>query len=351
MTTRKGINRILIYGEAWRGGMPHSVLLALTRLGYNVVIFEYEKYLSVSKFIINKLFNKFGYLLDQFYLKKRCAEINTKFIQQVEDFLPNLIIVMKGLHVLPESLEKIKKLGIPVVNWHSDDFFNPLYTMPYSKEAFALYDIHFSPRPHLFDEYKKLGAKNVAHLEIGFDPTVFYPIRLVPGNCIYDVSFVGSWSKNRERLIKRLCQFKVTVYGSGWDRATSLRGMPNTSLMYKCVCLEDFSRVVGISKICLNILTIENKDQINLRNFEIPACGGFQLCDRSLRLTEIFKEGEEIALYEDEEELVDKIRYYLQHENERIKIAQNGYKAVIARGHTYDARCKQLISVVESVLL
>nr|CAJ71380.1 hypothetical protein kustc0635 [Candidatus Kuenenia stuttgartiensis] len=346
------INRILIYGESWRGGMPHSMLLAFTRLGYDTIIFDYQKYLSFHQFSINRIVNKLCYVLDQFYFKKRCTEINTKFIQQVEDFLPDLIIVMKGLHVLPESLEKIKKLGISVVNWHVDDFFNPLYTMPYSKEAFTLYDIHFSPRPHLFEEYRRLGAKNVEYLGVCVDPNAFYPVSSVSGNFQCDVSFVGSWSKNRENLLKKLHLFNVQIYGSGWHRAVvSFRGIPNIHLMNKSVHLEDFSRVIKRSKICLNILTIENRDQTNLRNFEIPACKGFQLCNRTPQLLKIFKEGEEIALYENEQELIDKIRYYLDHEEARIKVAENGFKAVINGDHTYKSRCKQLISAVESVLL
>lgn len=200
----------------------------------------------------------------------------------------------------------------------------------------------------MFDEYRKLGAKNVVHLEICFDPTVFYPIRLVPKNCIYDVRFVGSWSKNRERLIRKLSQFKVTVCGSGWYRATSLRGIPNTSLMYKCVYLEDFLRVVGMSKICLNILTIENRDQINLRSFEIQACGGFQLSNRTPQTMKTFKEGDEIALYEDEEELVDKVKYYLEHE--RTMISVNGFSAVTNGKHTYESRCRELMESVITLM-
>lgn len=346
------INRILIYGEAWQGSMPHAILLAMTRLGYSALIFDYQKYLTFPQFSINRVFNKVGYLLDKFYFEKRCMEINKRFIQHIEDFLPDLVIVVKGLHVLPESLEKVKKYGIPVVNWHCDDFFNPSYMMPFSKDAFALYDIHFSPRSHLFEEYWRLGAKNIESLGVCVDPNSYYPINSAFDGFQCDVGFIGSWSKNREHLLKKLHMFDVHIYGSSWHRASvRFKRISKIKLMYKSVYFEDFSRAIKRSRICLNILTLENRDQTNVRNFEIPACKGFQLSERSIRLTEIFKEGEEIALYEDEEELVDKIRYYLQHENERIKIAQNGYKAVIARGHTYDARCKQLISVVESVLL
>ena len=348
---QKKINRILVYGESWRAAVSYSILLALTRLGYSVIIFDYKKHLSLSKVEDNRFLRKMGFVLDQLFFKKRCTEINKSFLQCIEDFSPDLIIVVKGLHVLPESLKKIKKNGIPVVNWHGDEFFNPIYIMPYSRESFVLYDIHFSQRSHLFEEYRKQGGGNIEYLEHCVDPTVFYPINSISGNHPCDVSFIGSWSKKREHLLKKLYMFNVHIYGSSWHRAAIFRRAPNILFMNKGVYLEDFSRVVSMSKICLNILTEENRDQTNLRNFEIPACRGFQLCERSTKLTEIFKEGEEIALYEGEQELIEKIHYYLSHEFERIKIAENGFKAVIQGGHTYESRCKQLISVVEALLL
>lgn len=344
------INRIVVYGESWRGATPNSIFLALTRLGYNTIIFDYQKFLPYSKSWDNRFLNKIAHILNKFQLEKACLEINRKFTQLIEDYLPDLVIISKGLHILPESLREIKRKGIPVVNWHSDDFFNPLYLMPYSKESFSLYDMHFSSRPHLFEEYRQLGVKNIEYLEVCVDQNCFYPINTFAGKFQCDVSFIGSWSKNRENLLKNLSTFEVHIYGSGWYRSiVRLKGRSNMRFMNKCVYVEDFSRVVSMSKICLNILTVENRDQTNLRCFEIPACKGFQLCNQTPQLQKLFKEGEDIVLYENEKDLVEKIQYFLQHEYKRFKIAENSYN-VVMQNHTYDHRCKQLISMVESSL-
>ncbi len=337
--------RILIYGESWRGSMPHSILLALTRLGYDAIIFDYQKYLC--KLDGNRIFKKVGHIIDKFFFEKRCLDINRCFLQCVQDFKPNLVIVVKGLHVLPKTLQKVREVGIPIVNWHVDDFFNPKYITPYSDEVFKLYDIHFSSRPHLFEEYRRRGANRVEYLEFCFDPTIFYPLGSAQdsSNLLYDVSFIGNWSISRERWIKSLSPFfKIYIWGGSWHRAKTLKKEPNIHLMYRRADLEEYSRVVSRSKICLNILTKENRDQTNLRNFEIPACRGFQLCNRTQQLLNIFREDEEIALYETEQELIDKVRYYLKHENERIKIANKGFNAVINGAHTFLSRCKDVVS-------
>lgn len=343
----KKFNRILVYGESWRGSMPHSILLALTRLGFDAIVFDYQKYLA--RLDGNMLLKKASAIMDNILFHRRCSDINRQLTRIINDFRPQLIIIVKGLHILPDSLKKINRIGIPCVSWHVDEPFNPRDITPYSDENFTLYDIHFSSRPHLFEEYRKKRARRVEYLEFCFDSTIFYPINSMQNNK-YELSFVGTWSKNREQWIKAISPFfKVAVWGGSWWRARSLWQEPNIQMMYRSAALEDYSRVISNSKICLNFLTLDNRDQTNLRNFEIPACKGFQLCNRTGQLINIFKEDEEIVLYDSKQELIDKICYYLKHENERMEISKKGFENVIKNDHTFLMRCRELVSEVGKV--
>ncbi len=347
MITDSKIKRILIYGETFRGSMPHSVLSALTRLGYDAVIFDYRKYLS--NLDGNRYLKKAANITDKIFFEKRCRDINRHFLQQIDNFKPDLILVIKGMHIVSLTLEKIAQIGVPVVNWHADDFFNPVWVTPYTADTFKLYDIHFSSRPHLFPEYKNKGAKQLEYLEFCFDPTICYPIEDNTQEK-YDITFIGTWSKIRQRQIKNLARFfKIHIWGGSWHYMKKMPGAKNIRLMYRRADLENFSRVVNNSKICLNFLTPENRDQTNLRNFEIPACQGFQLCNRTDQLAKIFKHDHAIALYQTEQELIDKARYYLEHQNERLEIARQGFGIVTNDNHTFLSRCKQIIFAVESL--
>lgn len=51
---------------------------------------------------------------------------------------------------------------------------------------------------------------------------------------------------------------------------------------------------------------------INLRNFEIPMCGGIEICKYNEELASYFDDGKEIIFYHTEDELVDKSRYYIE---------------------------------------
>lgn len=82
------------------------------------------------------------------------------------------------------------------------------------------------------------------------------------------------------------------------------------------------------SRINLNITLRSIHSGIPLRVLDIMACGGFVLTNRQPEIAEHFKDGAEVATYSSLEECVDKVCYYLAHEEERKKIAQAGYKKV-----------------------
>jgi spore maturation protein CgeB len=83
-------------------------------------------------------------------------------------------------------------------------------------------------------------------------------------------------------------------------------------------------------------------DFVNPRTFEIAACGGFQLVDRRSGLADFFRIGEEVACFEDLEELRGKIAHYLAHPEEREAVAERGRLRAL-RDHTYERRMETMI--------
>ena len=55
-----------------------------------------------------------------------------------------------------------------------------------------------------------------------------------------------------------------------------------------------------------------------------------------------FEIGKEIDIFGSEEELLEKVAYYLEHEEERVEMANRAYKKVKAK-HTYFCRMEQLL--------
>ncbi|MEI8672065.1 glycosyltransferase [Vibrio sp. SA48] len=172
----------------------------------------------------------------------------------------------------------------------------------------------------------------------------------------YDVSFIGGKNPYREWVIDYLAAkgINVTCFGVGWP----------TGPVSAC----EMSRIFNESKINLNISnscsydlrfffdkpfaflrqlrSAKKSSQIKARNFEIPALNGFQLTDYVPFLERYLSIGEEVACFNDINESVDLIKYYLEFENEREKIKCASYRKVVDK-HFYVNRVAGILDEIK----
>lgn len=97
------------------------------------------------------------------------------------------------------------------------------------------------------------------------------------------------------------------------------------------------------AKINLNITLRSIKSGIPLRAFDILGAGGFLLTNYQADFADCYVPGEDFIYYESKEDLLEKIDYYLSHEDERAAIAQNGFQKTAAC-HTYRHRVEEMLS-------
>ena len=98
------------------------------------------------------------------------------------------------------------------------------------------------------------------------------------------------------------------------------------------------------SRINLNISLCTIQTGIPLRILDIMACGGFVLTNAQPELFEYFDAGIDFAVYEDMKDMVMKVMYYLKHEEERNKIAENGYRKVCEK-FSFADRIKTMLEI------
>jgi spore maturation protein CgeB len=101
------------------------------------------------------------------------------------------------------------------------------------------------------------------------------------------------------------------------------------------------------SRINLNITLRSIQNGIPLRAMDIMGAGGFLLTNYQNDFTMHFVQGEDYVCYESQEDMMDKIDYYLKHEKERKEIAKNGQKKV-CREHTYKKRLGEIFDIVNA---
>lgn len=124
------------------------------------------------------------------------------------------------------------------------------------------------------------------------------------------------------------------------DREYQLEGSVN----HGPVDYYDFAPYVfKTAKINLNISLRSILAGIPLRGFDIMGAGGFLLTNYQSDFLNFFVPGEDFDYYESKSDLMDKISYYLAHDEERAQIAENGFRKVAAY-HTYRHRAEEMLS-------
>ncbi|OGY17609.1 MAG: hypothetical protein A2784_00685 [Candidatus Chisholmbacteria bacterium RIFCSPHIGHO2_01_FULL_48_12] len=191
----------------------------------------------------------------------------------------------------------------------------------------------------------KRGAKQAICLPISaIDPKLHRPTPPLP-RYQADVVFIGGLSLERQKLFQKLMKSKINLklYGTLPDGflAPSLKSIYAGPVWGKTI-----TQIYSSCSIALNPVPPHMPTGGNLRTFEIPACGAFQLASRTN--PNWFVSSREIVIYQHAPDLIAKIDYYLHHPQARRKIAQAGYKRV-HHDHTYKKRFKLLLQLLAAL--
>ncbi len=103
--------------------------------------------------------------------------------------------------------------------------------------------------------------------------------------------------------------------------------------------------VFKCSDINLNITLRSIQKGIPLRAMDIMGCGGFLLTNYQEDFLRFFTPGEDYVYYDGRQDLMEKIEYYLSHEDERLKIAENGFNKV-KKEHDIKLRLEEILDIV-----
>ncbi len=103
-------------------------------------------------------------------------------------------------------------------------------------------------------------------------------------------------------------------------------------------------KIIKCSKINLNLTNKPIKTGLPLRIFDLMGCGGFVLSNYQAEIPDHFVPDEDIVLYDSIPDMLGKIEYYLEHEDERMQIAKNGYEKV-KEFHSYDVKLKKMLEI------
>lgn len=324
---------IFVSNNFFSNPTEHKMFSPLARLVENVIFLGPDKERKAT--IVDRILWKLNFEID-----------HQKFNQRLIGFCfkesPDFCFVVKGTYLYPATLKKLKDKNIKLINWSLDDMYAMHNRTFYYDKGLKYYDLVVTTKTYNVAELKDLGAKNILFQYQAYDKDIHKPFE----NCkekIWDVVFVGSFEKERFESIKFLADngIKTNIWGYRWNFINNK--YPNINYMGGEVFNDDFAKAFTCSKISLNFLRKINRDLHTSRSIEIPACRGFMLTERTNEHKKLFTEDKEAVYFSSNQELLEKVYYYLSHDAERNKIAENGFMRCISSNYSYDDRAKEIV--------
>ncbi len=208
-------------------------------------------------------------------------------------------------------------------------------------DYFALADLVCMSNPARFPWLRERGLDNMAFLMSGFSPRFHRPARVQPFQ--RDVAFIGAPGRRGQRasfLAEVAKYYDTELFGRHWDRWAHLHGGlrvqgPIDNRTYARICAT--SRIVlGVNEVNEDLYYFSN------RTFLTLACQAFHLTHYVPKLEDVFKDGEHLVWYRNEDEALVKIEEWLQRDADRARVAAGGH-AEVMQHHQYYHRVARIL--------
>jgi spore maturation protein CgeB len=239
-----------------------------------------------------------------------------------------------------QTIEAVGRAGgCPTVNWFADDHWR---FEDFTRHMAPAFDLAVTTDPDSLPKYRLLADTRVHLSQWACNR---YAYGRVTTELKHDVTFVGQPHGDRRQTVATLedAGFPVECWGYGWpsgqlghEEMVDVFASSRINLN-----LSNSSEVPGLKARLRRLLHFHppppRPPQIKGRNFEVPGCGGFLLTERVPHLERYFELDREVAVFDGADDLLDKVRYWLEHDEDRRQVAEAGYRRVMSE-HTYDHR-------------
>ena len=328
-----GAQQYPMYAPAWARG--------LRELGVEVSAWDWTEALSVG------LVGRFERRL---LIGPGIARVKKELLRRADESDADVVLLYAIPAIDPSTVQALTRQHW-VSGYHNDDPFGAHGDQPGLrawKRALPHFHSHHVFRHHNIVEYQECGVQRVKELRHFFLPWLHRPTPLSASDkerYESEIVFVGhAEADSRMGYLAALLAagLRVRVHGGSklWRRhlpASLRRSLASIRPVYG----RDYVNTIVGAKICLSFFSSANRDDYTTRVFEIPAMGGFLMCERTPLMQELYREDVEAVMFSSEDELVRKCRWYLQHDRERQQVATAGWRRCLGGDHDVFSRMRQ----------
>jgi len=344
--------RIVAVGPLWRGSNAGGLFRALSRRGCLIEVVD--EFYSISL----QTHETFTKLCERIIRPLQVKTYNNIIKEKIKIFHPDILFVYKGVFVLLETLKFAKERGCKLVMFYPDVSMTahggnipkciPLYDLIFTTKTFGITDMEST-----------FGVKNTKFIPHGFDPEIHRPLminNIDKENFGCDASFIGTWSPKKEEwltILKEQCpDIDLKIWGNQWHKAHS--SVIGSSIQGQPVVGDLYSLAIQSSKINLGILSekvsgASSGDLITSRTFHITGASGFLLHERNEESVLYYKEDVEAGFFSGPDEMVAKVKWFLDNPIDRERIRLAGYERA-QKDHSLDNRAQTIIDHINKEL-
>lgn len=281
---------------------------------------------------------------------------SARLVAEAASIRPDIVLVLKGETLLPRTLREIKRrTGAALATWWVDSplFLHERHPWLVFPRCVSLYD-HLFVFDHAYVEpLRRLGARALSFLPCAADPAIYHPETLGwtdRERLSSTICLIGTFYPARGRVVERLLDHPgLAIWGQGWEVFLGRhrgRGGPNAIWRGIGMAATDVNRAYQVAMIVLNIHHPQTKrGGLNMRAFEVPASGAFQLMDYVSEMEPMLSPGRDVACFQAPAEAADLVREFLGSTEVRRRIAEAGRVRVLAE-HTYRHRMEKVLATL-----
>ena len=338
--------KIAIIGADHKDSMEFHFMDAFINACHEVEIFDiYNSFLYTQKCLKSyfQSLDKIRRTYSDNYDQKRFLALARK----VNRFDPDLVICFyKDIH--PVFVDNVKKAHRKVIHVNPD----AMTTLGYQQIFASNYDAWFSKDPYMTSCMKRNMHLNVFLYREAFNqrynPKPDVGKKEMEKNVNIDVMTYGTLYPYRTQMLKILIDAGVDIKLYGVIPHRFFNESVAKYCTGKYIVGEEKARILYGSKIVFNNFHYAEIESVNCRFFEANGCGAFQLCDYRPVLHELLPIDPELVSFRTIDEGIDKIKYYLSHDEERWEISAKIYEYFINH-YTYDHLIQYILNVVNKL--
>lgn len=279
----------------------------------------------------------YGQITDETYIANAFRELNHEvFENQIVPDVDFILMFKSNKYGVQHIQEWKSKTKAPIFIWT----FDWMRRFPQFSDVLKESDVWLGEEEGIRESLYRDGFPFYYFPNHAVNPKVFYPMDLPKE---YDVSFTGTpYFQERTDMLKaiEIAGIDLHIFGNN-EEEWKQKGFKN---VHSPVFDEKLSEMVAKSKIVVGISNTLCAGYYSIRSSQVMLCKGFMLDRFAPYMEKELKDG--IEYWNTHEELIEKIKYYLEHEDERLAIAEKGYQIAI-NNLTNKQRCKELIILFE----